>query len=375
MVHPMPEHVIYIPEPDVPDLRMPRWAEKPLDYYRRSTAPEAHKVRKFLNRTLNHFAPKVARAYLGKLRSDWRSHYFELIVGRYLQVLGAEIVPNAPGSNGTDVDFRATFPDGVVVSVECVSKKYNDDAQHEIDRNQEMAYLLDEVGPHKWAISIRELPKPTTEGEFQPYVLKAAEFYATLPSAVDGAPHIPFEWKGEHGRIALEALPFPRGTKANHMGPAVGWWDNSILRLKNALIDSHKRRQARGAFPPVFLAIDCPFNGPDAEDFDQALFGVETEHRGFDMHETVGYSFNPTGMLVSDRDVPFAGVLAFLGMRLTEAADPVLYLNPYQRWKLPVALADHETRVWTSRIDRTPATREPVINTLGFTEYPVEDDT
>jgi hypothetical protein len=98
MVGLMAEPVIYIPEPDVPDQRMPRWAEKPLDYYRRSATREAREVPRFLNRTHNHSPPKVARGYLGKLRSDWRSHYFELMVGRYLQVLGAEIVPNAPGS-------------------------------------------------------------------------------------------------------------------------------------------------------------------------------------------------------------------------------------------------------------------------------------
>jgi hypothetical protein len=158
------------------------------------------------------------------------------------------------------------------------------------------------------------------------------------------------------------------------MGPAVGYMDDSIQRLQKALTDSHKRRQARGAFPPVFLAVDCPFNGPDAEDFDRALFGTDTDHRGFGLDESVGYSFNPDGLLVTDKDIPFAGVIAFLGMRLTDARDPILYLNPYQRWKLPAALAAHETRVWTSRIDRTPARREPVIKSVGFVEYPDDDD-
>jgi hypothetical protein len=59
---------------------------------------------------------------------------------------------------------------------------------------------------------------------------------------------------------------------------------------------------------------------------------------------------------------------------MTGANDPVLYLNPYQRWKLPAVLEAHETRVWTSRIDRTPATREPVIDSLGFMEYPPDED-
>jgi hypothetical protein len=75
-------------------------------------------------------------------------------------------------------------------------------------------------------------------------------------------------------------------------------------------------------------------------------------------------------MFVTDTEIPFAGVIAFLGMWMTNADDPVVYLNPYQRWKLPAALGAHETRVWTSAIDRTPATPEPMINALGFIRYP-----
>jgi hypothetical protein len=97
------EPVIYFPEPDPPDLTRPRWGEKVLDWYARSSRPEAGEVRKFLNRTLPHFPPNIARGYIGKLRSDWRSHYFELIVGRYLQVLGADIEHNAKYGNETDV--------------------------------------------------------------------------------------------------------------------------------------------------------------------------------------------------------------------------------------------------------------------------------
>jgi hypothetical protein len=58
----------------------------------------------------------------------------------------------------------------------------------------------------------------------------------------------------------------------------------------------------------------------------------------------------------------------FLRLTMAGGAEPILYLNPYQRWKLPEALASHETRVWTSRIERTPATRQPTLNTIGFVD-------
>lgn len=277
--------------------------------------------------------------------------------------------PEPLGSNGTRVDFRATFPDGIVISVECVSKRFNQEAGKTIERQRKMASMLDAVGPTSWAIKFERLPDAGSPDEFRPYVEQAQSFYKTLPEPSAGGPRFDFEWTGIHGRMELEAIPFPNGTMPNHLGPGVSYMDDSILRLRDALIDTQKRKQARGAHPPVFLAIDCPFGGPDAEDFDQALFGQTVDHRGLDSHESVGTSFNPAGLLVTDKEIPFAGVWAFLRMSMIGAADPVLYVNPYQRWNLPDALKGHEQRVWTSRIDQTPATREPVINAIGFVQH------
>ncbi len=363
----------YFLEPAAADLALPRWDENPVDYYRRSGAPEARAVREFLNRTLALFPEKHARSLVGKLRQDWQSFFFEIIVGRYLQVLGAEIEPSAKYADETDVDYRATFPDGVV-SVECVSKKYNRAAHDQRRRNANMVQMLDAVGPHAWAIVFRHLPDARSPEEFQPYVDQAAAFYSSLPTTAEEGLRIPFRWEGDRGEMRLEALPFPQGTRPNHFGPAIAWYDDSIGRIKAALIDSHKRRQARAAFPPVFLAVDSPFMGPDASDFDQALFGQTVDHRGFDIAESVGTSFNPNGLLVTDKAIPFAGVIAFLGMGMTGARDPIIYLNPYQRWSLPAALAAHERRVWISGIERRPAARPPVIEQVGFIQYPADDD-
>jgi hypothetical protein len=361
--------MVYFPEPASPDESWPGWDETAVEWFRRSTQPRAAAVREFLNRSLDHFPPKHARSLAKRLDQDWQSFFFEIVVGRYLQVLGAEVLPEPRGSNGTHVDYHATFPDRVVVSVECVSKRFNLEAQKTIQRQGKMTRMLDDVGPTNWIIDFHKLPTSDSPVEFQPYVQAARDWYATLPKPAEDGLRPTFAFEADGGRMEIEAMPFPNGTKPNHMGPGVAFYDDSIERLKHALIDSHKRKQARGAIPPVFLAIDCPFNGPDAEDFDQALFGLAVDHRGFDWQESVGTSFNPNGLLVTDRDIPFAGVLAFLKMSMVGAADPILYLNPYQRWKLPPALACHEQRVWTSCIDKTKATREPVIESIGFVRY------
>jgi hypothetical protein len=298
----------YFPEPTIPDESWSVWDETMVEWLTRSSHPRARAVREFINRSLSCFPPKYANSLSKKLLGDFQSHLFEVIVGRYLQVLGADIEPEPLGTNDTRIDFRATFSDGVLASVECVSKQFNQKAQRTMAHHQNMAGVL-------------------------------------------------------------EAIPFPKGTKPNHFGPVVSFMDNSIERLRYALKDFQKRKQAVGAVPPVFLAIDCPFHGPDSEDFDQALFGQTVDHRDFHSGKSLGITFNPDGLFVADKGIPFAGVLAFLKLSMVGGADPVLYLNPYQRWKLPAALASHETRVWTSGIKRTAATREPVINLLRFVEY------
>lgn len=315
------------------------------------------------------FTTKHANSLAKKLYVDFQSHFFEVVVGRYLQVLGAEVVPEPLGTNNTRIDFRATFPDGMVVSVECVSKRFNQKAQQSIDHHEKMARVLDDAGPTNWAIEFRRLPDASSHDEFRPYIEKARGFYSTLPEAVADGRRFEFVFDGDKGRMELEAIPFPKGTKPNHFGPVVTFMDNSIERLRYALKDIQKRKQARGAVPPVFLAIDCPFNGPNAEDFDQALFGQTVDIRDIESGTSLGITFDPNGLLVTDKGIPFAGVLAFLNLSIFGAADPVVYLNPYQRSKMPAALVSHETRVWTSGIKRTGATRESTINRVGFVEY------
>jgi hypothetical protein len=359
----------FFPEPSEADESWPGWDETAVDWFLRSTQPRARAVREFLNRSLGYFSDDHARGLVGKLRQDWQSFFFEIVVGRYLQVLNATVEPEPMGSNGTRVDFRATFPDGVVVSVECVSKRFNLEAQRKQQRYGKMASRLDAVGPKTWAIRLDRLPEANSEDEFKPYVDAAAAWYETLPEAEEGGERLSFRFAGTAGQMAIEAIPFPKGTQANHLGPAVGFTDDSVQRVVYALRDKRKRRQAEGAFPPVLLAIDCPFMGPEADDFDQALFGSTVDHRGFDIHESVGTSFDSKGVLVADRGVPFAGVLAFLNMSMVSAGDPVLYVNPYQRWKWPAAIAAHEQRQWVAKIETTPANRKPLINSIGFVDY------
>src|SRR6266566_7037947 len=83
--------VLHFPEPSEPDDTWGGNEEKPVDWLTRSTLPRAASLREALNENLSRFEPKHAASLAKKLRADWKSHYFELLVGRWLQELGADV--------------------------------------------------------------------------------------------------------------------------------------------------------------------------------------------------------------------------------------------------------------------------------------------
>src|SRR5438045_2110180 len=106
----------YFPEPTIPDQTLGPWDETTVEWLGRSTLPNAKAIRQFLNQNLAHFSPDRAKSLVRQLADDFQSHLFEIIVGRYLQELGADVLPEPLAKNGTRIDYRATFPDGITVS-------------------------------------------------------------------------------------------------------------------------------------------------------------------------------------------------------------------------------------------------------------------
>lgn len=118
----------FFPEPTDEDATWGNEDEQPVEWLRRSTLPRAKSIRAALNENLSHFEPKVARSLAKKLRTDWKSNYFELIVGRWLQEIGARRIDyEPPGSNDSRIDYCAEFEDAEIC-VEVVSKRMNQHA-------------------------------------------------------------------------------------------------------------------------------------------------------------------------------------------------------------------------------------------------------
>ena len=139
----------YFPEPTDADESWGSFGEQPVEWLTRSTLPRAVSIRAALNENLSRFPDTQARRLATKLRHAWQSTYFEMIVGRYLQAMGATVEIEPVGTNGTRIDYRAKFPDGIA-SIEAISKVYNAAAGTELRRKREVAELIRPLVPDGW---------------------------------------------------------------------------------------------------------------------------------------------------------------------------------------------------------------------------------
>jgi len=95
-------------------------SESTTDWLKRSTHPRARAARCFLSENLSAMPGEHRATLYRMLHERWHSAFFELIVGRTLQVLGATLEAEPGGASDTRVDFVARFPDATV-AVEAVS--------------------------------------------------------------------------------------------------------------------------------------------------------------------------------------------------------------------------------------------------------------
>lgn len=115
---------VYFPEPAEQDGTWGVEEEGNVEWLRRSTLPRAVSIRRALNENLSRFEEPHASKLAAKLAHDWKSNYFELLAGRFLQVLAGRVDYQPLGTNKTRIDYRVTSPEGAV-AVEAVSRRMN----------------------------------------------------------------------------------------------------------------------------------------------------------------------------------------------------------------------------------------------------------
>lgn len=372
---------VYFPEPAIPDRAWGRYGEaaRQVDWLHRSTLTQAIRIREFLNRSLGALPVDAAANLAHRLRHDppFGRVFFELVVGRFLQVLGADVEHQPTGLGGVNVDWRATFRSGETVLVEATSPVYNLEAYRERLRREALVGVIEDAAPGGWWIHPDELPAlglHDARGAFKRVVRTllsdlpdpagySSENKLRREGSIDEGPVVLELWPGRGGRPTGSPIAFVS------MGAHV---DDSPLRV--AVAARAKRHQAR-AFPgeAVLLAIDAPFGGPDVESYDVALFGSTVMRLSLE-GEVAGYSFRRDGALVRQRQAEYAGVLAFPRVGMFGAIDPIVYHHPRFGGSLPAELVDLRHRfLEDGKIRDVAAQRTGIVDAIGF-PVPGDDD-
>jgi len=287
------------------------------------------------------------------LRDRWHTAFFELIVARTLQLLGADLQYEPAQSGHRRPVFLAKFPDASIV-VEATSPVINTEMGQQAAMRQWMLDFLMTHAPVGWHTNILSLPEtPPTAPRARKALFReaAARLLATdLPA---DQPEIRLSAKVPDGDIEILLLRRVKNPAGRGLGfqPVLSGWDNTSDRVARAV--QRKRSQVRASSHPALLAIQGSAIGSDLEDFDIALFGRTIDYRGF-TRETLGTGFDRSGAFFSGGDTDsrklpiIAAVLAFLEVGFRPFPLPSLYLHPRFTGPLPLNLLQLPTRSFDS---------------------------
>jgi hypothetical protein len=363
----------WFPRPEKPDPTFAQMDEATVSWLRRSTLPLAKDCRDFLNRNLNALPESCKKGLFEHLshKQHYRDGFFELIVARSLQELGADIEcePENP-LDGSRVDFVARFPD-TTVYVEAVSPVLDKELLAISERETPIAKLVEDNVPRGWAADIRSLPKiRPDESRRQIRAFLRREMDLSPPTNDDEE----IEIRGLFDQGELRVILFPQsryglsaGTKIA-IGNAIAYFPNDTSALRGAV--KRKYRQLRNLGGTTLVALNMFSTTSSREDLDQALLGVSVTR--FDQRGTEDRYFRHDGLFAGGEGEPtISGVLAFPEVGFLRCDDPVLWVHPRFGGEFPQALHDLEMRQAPSsesEVRVQPANIADLLRPLGFVE-------
>jgi len=316
-----------------------------------------------LNENLAVLPNEQQAALYRALHDRWPSAFFELIVARTLQVLGASIEVEPGGAQDIRIDFVARFPESTV-SVEAVAPAFNVAIGEQVKQRNPLLDIIEASAPPDLWILVESLPelgpndsKKQFRNTIKRLLADAAE--ADISSPTEFVEELP------QGTLRLKAIPkssnAPTGRSIG-VEPALSAFDDTEQRVRRAVV--HKRRQGRESAGPRLLAIHATGMSSSYEAFDRALFGRTFTRIGLDS-QVLGTGFDADGIFNKGTGIPtWAGVLAFVRIGLRGGPDPVLYLHPRFEGTLPDALLSLERRTYDTAAKRIVTLKPSVTGIL-----------
>jgi hypothetical protein len=361
------ETTVWFPEPIKEDNTFLMHDEGVFSWLNRSTTDRARACRRFLNENIAkvpvEWQPKLYRDLKNRV---WFDTFFELIVARSLQILGASIQVEVP-IEGTDSrpDFVAQFPDGTVI-VEATVVKSNEMIRQHTERNEDLVRIIESLTPDGWSVAVWRLPKIGPNDSKKHFKRALKEIFDSLSlETTKGTLEIFREL--DCGEIFLRLIPGRKGDRAAVVRGMASGVDDTEIKIRKKV--ELKKKQVRKAPLPVLLALGTqPLMG-DLDDFDMALFGRTFERLGY-FRETVEIGFQADGLFAEKRaEAPvYAGALAFTSIGWRIVPDPILYLHSRFSGKLPEALTTLERRSYQegAGINIAPARIKNIIQGMNF---------
>jgi len=193
------------------------------------------------------------------LHERWHSAFFELIVGRTLQVLGATVEFEPGGASDTRVDFVARFPDATV-AVEAVSPVFGSDVGETTKRRNLLLDIVEsESPPDVWVMvsSLPDLGPQDSKKLFRSTVRRLlAEAGNVTSSSVNVAEELP---EGTlRLRLVKKGAGVPPGGSVG-FEPALSTWERSGAAFVQAPMSLLRRisvaRAAKWACPPRVVSV------------------------------------------------------------------------------------------------------------------------
>jgi len=333
---------IWFPEPVELDDTFARRGERTADWLARSTVQRAVNCRRFMNANLSHLDPTAQAVLFERLKARWHTAFFELVVARTLQALGATVATDPVNRDGRRPDFMAVFPDSSVV-VEATVPVINGELGAKMGKRIPLLDFIEDHAPEGWSVGVSDVP------DLGPADSKA-EFKAAIRNMLDVGPPVPGEPARElaasisNGDIRLTLVPTEQiDSESLLWETGYGYVDDTRSRVLRAV--RRKRAQVRSSDEPALLAVNATGLSSRFEAFDQVLLGASVMH--VDVHgSTTGTSFSPRGEFArrgSGRPT-YAGVLAYTGVGFHFCNGPILYVHPRHDAGLPAAFQRIEQR-------------------------------